>query len=48
LEKRAGAASHQEAELIVGLTTVLLLVELLETFPPYLIDVAGKKLRPEW
>lgn len=48
LKKRAGAASHQEAELIVGLTTVLMLVELLETFPPYLVDVSGKKLRPEW
>lgn len=48
LEKRAGAASHQEAELIVGLTTILLLVEMLETFPPYLINVSGNRLRPEW
>jgi hypothetical protein len=48
LVKRGHAENDAEAELIVALTVMVLLVEFLEAFPPLLVNSQGKRLEPEW
>lgn len=48
LEKRGFAESHQEAEMIVALVAIFLLVNFLEEYPPVLSNIAGNRITGEW
>lgn len=45
LIKQGFAENYQEAELVVGITTTMLLVNLIEQYPPCVVNLDGKAIR---